>query len=293
MAKQDIDHDETPDERAMRLGESEQPEADPNPAALDDEDEHPVVEAAIVADTPKDEPAPVVVAEDHGEKEPDQPDQPDAAQYRIPDTADLLEQRKALRAEKAAIESKWSSGELSDEDKATQANLIDDKLDALLIQQTRAETLREANDQHRQQRQQEVLQALLVTAKKDGLDYADTGLGSLYDIKLGDVLKDEAFTAKSFAEQAAEAHARVLKAIGKSAAPVASAPAPVAAAPAAPKPRAIPPTLGDMPAAAAAPIGNDALTEMAAIMDPDEAEARMERMPQSQRTALLRSTMVR
>ncbi len=215
-------------------------------------------------------------------------------QYEVADAAAIAEKRKSLRAEKATVESEWASGTLSDEAKAEKLAGIDDQLDTLLIEQTRAETLREANEQNRRQKEAEILDEIAAKAKsRDGVDYhEDADLGNLYDAKLRAVFKDEAFKGKSFTECATEAHARVLKAVGKAVGAPAPPPEPPAGAPApaAPSIRAKPPappaTLRELPAADKANVGDDIEAQWEAASGA-KAEALWSRMSPAQQERML------
>ena len=67
--------------------------------------------------------------------------------FKVEGPADYKAERQALRTEAADVEAKWSSGELSDEERASEIARIEDARDDLLIRHTRAETLRNANEQ--------------------------------------------------------------------------------------------------------------------------------------------------
>lgn len=207
--------------------------------------------------------------------------------------ADYDEQRKAIRAQKAELRQKWSSGELSDEEWASQETALDDQYESLREQYLVAQALTKANQQIQEQQQRETLKSIAATAKDAGIDYADPGLSALFDTRLAAVAAEDAFKGKPFQAIAAEANRRVLELFGKQSAGGRQAPAP-APAPAA-KPNsmrnAIPPTLGNIPAAAAQPVGSDFDEQFAMIDDPDVAEARWASMSTQQRAGMLRSTM--
>jgi hypothetical protein len=187
---------------------------------------------------------------------------------------DLREQKSAARATKHKTVSdarkKWSDGLIEDEafdaaERAAEdayeavADEVDEKLQGLLIQRTKAEALKEAGQQIAQQSEQGYLSKLAARAKKDGtLDYSDAKVAGQFDRTLTVIEADPEWAAKSFEERADEAHRVVMALNGK----VAAAPAPAAAAPAAapaaqkPAARTTPPappvTLRDLPAAAVA-----------------------------------------
>ena len=90
-----------------------------------------------------------------------------------------------------------------------------------------------------------------------------------------------------FAEQAAEAHARVAKLFGKAT----TTPSDIKADGAKASDRTkIPTTLGSLPAAAAANLTDDATIDDLGD-DPDLAEAKWSQMPTSKRSAVLRATL--
>lgn len=224
--------------------------------------------------------------------------------YELPDTASFAEQRKTLREQRAAIDTKWLGGALSDTERAAQVGAIDDQLDDLLKQATRAETLAEVNRQNALSEQTRVIEAIRRDGAKAGIDYQPDGeAAGQFDTALQVLAARKDAAGKSFEDLAQQAHRMVLALNGKLAPAASPAPAPAAApaaaspvpaptpAPATKPPVSIPPTLGHMPAAARPPIANDFMSEFAGIDDPDRAEAMLENMPARQREALLRSTV--
>lgn len=201
------------------------------------------------------------------------------------------EAKKALRAEKTDLRAKWSAGDLSDEEYAQAEATIEDKLEALQGEYLTAQALTRANQQIEAQQAQATLSQIAAAAKGQGIDYADEGIAALFDTKMRGVAAEEAFKGKAFAEVAAEAHRRVAELFGKTAAP-APAPATGKAAGTPPAARAaIPQTLSNLPAAAAQPLSQDLVSQLAAIEDPDMAEAKFASLSPAQRNALGRSTM--
>lgn len=203
------------------------------------------------------------------------------------------EQKKAIREEKLALRSKWSNGELSDEEWAAQEASLDDKYEALQAEYLTAQALQKANEQIAAQQQRETLQKLAKSAKAVGIDYSDPGLGSLFDNRLSMVASEEAFKGKPFEQIAAEANRRVLELFGKTAKAADAAVEPNPKGKGAPvNERAnIPPTLGQMPAAAAQPVNSNLDEMLATIDDPDILEAKWAALPTQQRSAVLRSTL--
>lgn len=203
------------------------------------------------------------------------------------------EAKKALRAEKTDLRAKWSAGDLSDEEYAQAEATIEDKLEALQGEYLTAQALTRANQQIEAQQAKATLNRIATDAKEQGIDYADEGIAALFDTKMRGVATEEAFKGKEFAEIAAEAHRRVAELFGKTAAP-APAPAPATGKAAGTPPAAraaIPQTLSNLPAAAAQPLSQDLVSQLAAIEDPDMAEAKFASLSPAQRNALGRSTM--
>lgn len=276
------DEDRLPDEIALMDGKADG-------ISPEDFEDKPAEAAAPAAEAPAQAEAAAAPTEPAAEEAPEPAAFVPEFKGELP--ADFAEAKKAITTEKGALLKQWSEGELSDEDYAAKVAELDDRRDALVSQQTRVETLAEANRQMQAQQAQQTLHGIKTEAAKVGVDYADEGMAAMFDAKLNGVLRDEAFKGKSFAESAAEAHARVLKAIGKTAAP-AAAPAAPAAPPKAEKPP-IPPTLGMMPNAAPQANAQDLGDELASITDPDEAEARWAAMPARVREQQLRGSVVR
>lgn len=216
--------------------------------------------------------------------------------------ANYEDQKKALRAEKAELRQKWSSGELSDEEWSTAESALEDKYEALRDEYLTAQALKKANEQIQAQQQQDTLKKLATEAKRAGIDYADPGLASLFDNRLAQVAADEAFNGKPFDAIAAEANKRVLELFGKTGGNSAQSTTQATQAtptmqeaankgkPAPERPR-IPPTLSSMPAAASQPVGSDLSDQLDAIDDPDLLEAKWAALPAQQRSAMLRSTL--
>lgn len=198
------------------------------------------------------------------------------------------EAKKAIRAEKAELRSKWSQGDLTDEAYAEAEAAIEDKMEALQAEHLTAQAMARANANIQAQQARETLQTIASTAKAQGIDYQDDGLALLFDSKLKAVAADAAFAGKSYAERAHEAHNRVAQLLGKAAVK----PTGTKADGAKPQERTqIPQTLAGMPAAAALPVGQDLSSQLDAIDDPDLLEAKWASLPTSQRTAMLRASL--
>lgn len=191
--------------------------------------------------------------------------------YQVPDT-DFDAQRKALRAEKRSVEEKWAAGELTDEQKIAELDALDDKLDSLLIETTRANTLREANEQQARQQLEARIQAetaaMAALAKAEaanvakglpGIDYAtDTLAQQQFDMLFTAVRANPANANMTAAQAVAEANkaVRALRGMG----PVAAAPAP-APTPAPAAPRNVPTTLAGIPNAGNAGVKDDLMEQ--------------------------------
>lgn len=280
----------TADELAVLDGKpiAETPEANA-PEVEAEADEQPAAEAAPAAAEPAAEPAAEVVAE-----QPAAEVQPAPTLYDIPND-DFAAQRDAIKAERREVESKWSGGELSDDERVAALEAIQDKSDALLIAQTRAATLTEANAQaERKAVEQRVslenaaMKALAeaevanIAKKLPAIDYrTDTLAQTQFDMMFSAVKANPANAGLSAKEQVAEAHkaVRALRGMGQ--------PAPVE-----PKPKpTIPQTLGNLPSAAAQPVGSDLAEQLEAIDDPDVLEAKWASLPANQRANMLRATL--
>lgn len=305
------DDDLLPDERALLEGKPIATDTTPPAQAatldpVDDDNEPATPPAAAPApapaaedNTPAPAPAPAVAESEGGEVD----QATDAAQrptYEAPTARDFDAERKTLRGEKATLHKQWSDGELTDEDYQAKTADLDDKLDAILVEKTQAQTIENLNRQAVVQKQTDVLARIAADSKKAGLlDYGDEKTAKAFDSMFKAVASDPENEGKSFEDLANAAHTALCAVRGAkaSAAPAPSpapAPAPAAAAPAAPAApamRNIPQTLNGLPPASMNPVSNDAATSIAAMDDPDAAEAALAAMPASQRTELLRSTI--
>lgn len=263
---QDAGTDDTPAVAVAENDDEDQPEGDTAPA-----------EAAPAA---ADEAAPAS-------------DEPAAAEPFIPKfdatgPENYDEAKKAIRAEKLELRTKWSSGDMTDEQFAEAEAAVEDKMEALQAEFLTSQALARANQQIQAQKATQTLNAIAIQAKAQGIDYADEGLAILFDAKMKAVKADQAFAGKHFADIAAEAHKRVASLLGK------DKPQPTGTKADGTKPAErvqIPPTLSGLPAAAAMPVGQDLAAQLDAIDDPDQLEARWASLPTAQRNAMLRSTL--
>lgn len=209
--------------------------------------------------------------------------------YEVPEAADFAQRKTDLKAEKKAIEGKWAAGDLSDEQRAEQLDAVDDKLLALVAEQTRAETLRAINEQNAKAQQAAAEKALndatvavIQAAKKAGtIDYvADSDAQEQFDAFMGALERSKAWAGKSAADLVAQAHKSVLALRGIVAVAPAKAPAPAPAPVAPPKPvrRDVPQTLAGLPNAA--PVGvQDELMQQVANLEGPELEAFLAGLP--------------
>ena len=214
--------------------------------------------------------------------------------FKVEGPADYKAERQALRTEAADVEAKWSSGELSDEERASEIARIEDARDDLLIRHTRAETLRNANEQQAADTQAS-FQASITAActsiaagsKAAGLiDYGtDTKAAKQFDNMLTMLVGDPDNASKSAAELTRDAHRSVLALRGLSDKPAAATPA----APAPPARRDVPrATLADLPSAA--PVGlEDGALDKFSTLEGEDAEDYLASLPKSEQDRILRA----
>lgn len=224
-------------------------------------------------------------------------EQPQAAQakpttYETANVEELTTKRTELRAQKREIETKWSAGELSDEDRATQLEQIDDQVLELTEKIAHAKALADINEQNakdaaakREADESAALQALIKSAKAaKTIDYAaDADACAEYDVALAMVKVNSNWANRSAAEQVQEAHRRVL--VGRN---IATAPAPSPAqAPTPAAPRQVPQTLSGLPNAGSNTVGDD-LMEQFGNLDADQQEEFLAKLPAHQVERLMR-----
>lgn len=280
-------------------------------------------EAGTPASTPASPPASATAkAEDAStEGDPDEKDDPDAGdagadagtpasltedeiqaaisetQHAAPKTFEvgkvdeIADQRKQLRADKRDIETQWASGNLTDEERSTKIAEIDDKLDELLIQATRASTLQEINQQNaadEAKRAEEAMNVEIVRVIKaaqadKSIDYPNDQLAQAqFDAIMTQVRATEAGAKLSVRELVDQTHAAVLAIRGVKPA-ASSAPAP-AAKREAPTP---PVTLAAVPSAAPVHTMDDVMARFKTLQG-DEAEAFMASLPPREQQRLLK-----
>lgn len=313
-----IDDDLLPDERALLEGKTPSQD-EPTAATAAESAEEPSGEAVAAApaqaedestegektaeaangEEALDVEALSAVAADGNDADPELLQSPDA---------DFKAERAKIVDKEADIDRRWSDGTLTDEERAAELAKVRDERDALLRQEVRAETIADLNRQAIKRAQDRKLDALRADGKERGIDYSGEEHAGAFDAAMSALRTQKANAKLSFNQLADKAHAMVLAMNGvsltakagettaedaKAEQAVAAAPAPAPApAPARPDPRkAVPPTLTGMPVAASAPVGNDFLTSLAGIDDPDAAEAALAALPKPQREAIMRSTI--
>lgn len=197
--------------------------------------------------------------------------------YTVPDT-DFSKQRADLLAEKKEVEKKWAAGDLSDDERADQIIELDAKLLDVVQEHTRAQTLREANEQAAKQAEQAKIDAenTAITAliKKDAtanagkplLNYAaDAEAQADFDAMFAAINRRPDAATKTAEQRVADAHKRVLALRG-----ITVAAAPAAPATPAPKlPRDVPVTLSGLPNAGHGDVKDDLLTQAGKLQGED------------------------
>lgn len=217
-----------------------------------------------------------------------------APQYEVP-TTDFATKRTEFKTAKAEAFSAWQAGDLDDAAYQGKVSDLDDQMLALATEQARAETVKQINEQNLRdatekaaKAENEVLAVIAKASKAANLiDYsADTLAAETFDALFTIAKRTPANAGKSLKDIAGEVHESMLTMRGLK--PTA---APAAAGDKKAAPRNMPPTLGDMPAAAAQPVGQALSEQLDQITDPDVLEARWAALPQAQRSAMLRETM--
>lgn len=220
-----------------------------------------------------------------------------AAAYDLPNSDDLAAKRKEFREKKRDIEQRWSTGELTDEERATQLEAVEDSYEALIAEAARAATLRDINEQNAKREREAAeaaMQAATVAIIKQAaqdktIDYVkDTAAQTQFDVFLNAIDADPANAGKSASERVAQAHKAVL-ALRGIAAPAAASPA---QAPTQPKRRDVPVTLAGLPNAAPANTGDDVMDQFARLSGED-AELFLARQPASVVERLMRQADAR
>jgi hypothetical protein len=177
---------------------------------------------------------------------------------------------------------------------AEQFAAIDAEVTAAQSELTRDQTLAEANRQQAERVQQAAfddlqgqIKALMVSSKGTTIDYnTDVKAQQQFDNALRLLATDEDNASLTPAQIVAEANrmVRALRGVAETAAPTPPAPAPSPAP--APKPRDVPTTLSGVPVAAPNGVSADIQSKFA-LLQGEEAEEFLERLPKAQREALL------
>lgn len=92
---------------------------------------------------------------------------------------DYAADMKAIRTERQGIEQKWTDGELTDDERNAQLDGLEERRDALLVEQTRAQTLGEINRQNAERTelaQQTAEDAAIVALVKNDKAIGATGV---------------------------------------------------------------------------------------------------------------------
>ena len=221
---------------------------------------------------------------------------PEAAatpQYDVP-TTDFATKRAEFKTAKSEAFIQWQAGDLDDAAYQGKVSDLDDQMLTLATEQARAETVKQINEQNLRdatekaaKAENEVLGAIAKASKAANLiDYgADTLAAETFDALFTIAKRTPANAGKSLKDVASEVHDTMLtmRGLKTTAAPAAAGDKRAA--------RVMPPTLGDMPTAAAQPVGQALSDELDQITDPDVMDARWAALPQAQRTAMLRETM--
>ncbi len=209
------------------------------------------------------------------------------------ETLDYAAERKKLSDERAAIERKWAAGEegCTDEWRAQELERIEAARDDLLIRHTRAETLREQNEQAAARSKEAYdnainaeVRRLLEASKKEGAAVAyaaDPKAQQQFDLALKMIEADPDAASLTPAQRVADAHRLVLARRGIAAPAPAPAPAPAAAR------REVPVTLSGLPNAGREVQGNDILAELNTLSGEDY-EMKLASLPAAQVERLLR-----
>lgn len=197
--------------------------------------------------------------------------------YDVP-TTDFDAVRKQLRADRRAVEEKWAGGELTDEQRIEQLDDLDNKIDTLLIESTRAATLREANEQQARNAEAErmaaenaAMQSLATSeaknlaAGKPGIDYAkDTVAQQQFDMMFAALSKAPENANDTPASLVAKANNAVRALRGL---PVGAATAPTPTP--APTKREVPTTLSGLPNAGNAGLKDDVMEQVGRLQGED------------------------
>jgi hypothetical protein len=207
---------------------------------------------------------------------------------------DYAEQRKALLAKKAGAMKQLMDGEIDADQFAAVDAEVAEGLENLTAARVRAETLQAANEQAQASLHARAIAKIVKQAKKAGeIDYSeDEKARRQYDTLLNGLLEDPDNAEADFEDVAAQAHRALLALRGvqpkaqQTQAP-APAPAPAPAAAQRPAPPPGPKTLANLPAAAAAQVGDDLFNQFAQL-EGEDAELFLAKQPPAVVEKLLR-----
>lgn len=244
-------------------------------------------EAAPAAEATTEEVDPAALAAVLEDDEPTSAPAAQLPQYSV-GSNDYTAKAAELAAKKAAALKQLMDGEIDADAYAA----VDTEVATLQADLIRDRTLAEANRQHAEATQRAQLnelqghiRALMKESTGTAIDYAkDAAAQALFDNSLKLVGSDPANASMTAKEAVAAAH-RMVKAYrgivdapAKAGAPAAPAPAPVA--------RAVPPSLGGVPAAAPNNVSSDLRAQFNQLSGED-AEDFLARLPKPQRQALM------
>lgn len=201
------------------------------------------------------------------------------------DTRDVKAERTAVRTQIQGIDDKWSAGEMTDVERRAALAPLTEKLDDLLIEQTRNETLRTANEQNATEQVNAAARSIAAQAKADKtIDYfADPEAQVEFDAFVHMLAARAANTGKSALQLAQLAHASMLALRGVTKV----APAPTPAVPAARRdvPTA---TLSGIPAASPVGMENAVLDKLNSLTGEDYEDA-FAALPQVEQDRIMRA----
>lgn len=182
--------------------------------------------------------------------------EPELPTYEVRDR-DYQAELTTLSAKEDEIEKAWSSGELTDEQRAAQLKEVRTEIRSIEREQIREETKAELNQQAILSSQKKVLARMAINSKAAGeLDYGDQATASAFDAMFKAVRADPANKDLSYAQRVEKTHNALCAARGitrKAVAAPATAPAPAPAA--ARTPPQAPVTLRGVPNAAVSNTG--------------------------------------
>lgn len=228
--------------------------------------------------------------DDDGQKAADEPTQAQRDAYKVEGPKDFKAERQALRDKRDEVEAKWSAGELSDAERKQQIRELDDQIDDLLIAHTRAETLRNANEQAQERAWDAAIADVSKAGKAVGIDYTQAKNAKQFDAMLNALTADPDNATKTPAQLANDAH-RAVMALRGIATPQASAGKQVQKTdpPAAPARRNVPSaSLTDVPAAAPTGMDDNALEKFKSL-EGEDAEDYLASLPRAEQDRILRA----